>query len=191
MARTHMKTAELESYQDQLLSIRQDAGGLMSGLTDAQFNWQPGPGRWSMSGCFDHLNISAATLFIPGIDAAISTARAKGLASNGPFAYPALERWLARANDAPPRLRFKAPRRFHPVAAKPVSDVRAEFMRWQDELDRRLNEADGLDLKRAKHKSPIPLVKWSLGMFFQMMLAHERRHIWQARQVRQDKAFPA
>jgi hypothetical protein len=46
--------AELESYSDQLLSVRQDAGGLMSGLSDAQFNWQPAPGRWSMAGCFDH-----------------------------------------------------------------------------------------------------------------------------------------
>ena len=46
LERPHMKTAELESYQDQLLSIRQDATGLMSGLSDAQFNWQPEPGRW-------------------------------------------------------------------------------------------------------------------------------------------------
>ena len=36
---------ELETYLDQLLSIRQDADGLMSRLTDEQFNWQPGPGR--------------------------------------------------------------------------------------------------------------------------------------------------
>jgi hypothetical protein len=30
-------------------------------------------------------------------------------------------------------------------------------------------------------------VKWSLGGFFQMMLAHERRHTFQARQ---NPAFP-
>jgi hypothetical protein len=34
-------------------------------------------------------------------------------------------------------------------------------------------------------------VNWSLGGFFQMMLAHERRHTFQARQVRQNPAFPA
>jgi len=34
-------------------------------------------------------------------------------------------------------------------------------------------------------------VKWSLGAYFQLMLAHERRHVWQARIVRQNPAFPA
>jgi hypothetical protein len=186
-----MKTAELDSYADQLLSIRQDATGLMSGMSDAQFNWQPAPGRWSMAGCFDHLNLSAAGLFMPSIDAAIATARAQGLKSNGPFVYSAFERWCIRTNDAPPGIRFKAPRPVQPASNKTIDAVRSEFLRWQDELGRRLREADGLDLKRARHQSPIPLVKWSLGAYFQLMLAHERRHIWQARQVRQDRAFPA
>jgi hypothetical protein len=186
-----MKTAELDSYADQLLSIRQDATGLMSGLSDAQFNWQSGPERWSMAGCFDHLNLSAAQLFIPSIDAAIAGARAQGLNSHGPFVYSAFERWCVKTNDAPPRMRFKAPKRVQPGAHKPIDAVRTEFLRWQDELDRRLRNADGLDLRRARHKSPIPFVKWSLGAFFQLMLAHERRHVWQARQVRQNQAFPA
>jgi hypothetical protein len=185
-----MKTAELDSYADQLLSIRQDATGLMSSLSDEQFNWNPSPDRWSLAGCFDHLNLSAAQLFIPAIDAAIATARTNGLKGHGPFVYSAFERWCVRTNDAPPRMRFKAPRPVQPAAGKPVDAVRAEFLRWQDEFGRRLREADGLDLRRARHKSPIPLVKWSLGTFFQMMLAHERRHIWQARQVRQNPAFP-
>jgi len=188
--RTHMKTAELESYQDQLLSIRQDAGGLMAGLTDAQFNWQPEPKRWSMAGCFEHLNLSAAKLFIPRIDAAITNAREQRLESSGPFVYSAFERWCVRTNDAPARRRFKAPRPVRPAASRPVDAVRAEFLRWQDELDKRLRDADGLDLHRAKQQSPIPLVKWSLGTYFQLMLAHERRHIWQAREVRQHPSFP-
>ena len=183
--------AELESYSDQLLSIRQDAGGLMSGLSDTQFNWQPEPARWSMAGCFEHLNKSAAQLFVPSIDAAIAHARAQCLTGSGPFAYSAFERWCVRTNDAPARMRFKAPKQVQPSSSRPLDDVRAEFMRWQDELGRTLRDADGLDLRRAKQKSPIPLVKFSLGTFIRLMLAHERRHIHQARQVRQHSSFPA
>ena len=65
--------AELEGYNDELLSVKQEATGLMSGLSDAQFNWQPEPGRWSMAGCFDHLNKSAQG-FISKIHAAIADA---------------------------------------------------------------------------------------------------------------------
>jgi hypothetical protein len=183
--------AELEGYSDQLLSVKQDATGLMSGLSDSQFNWQPEPGRWSMAGCFDHLNKSAAQLFIPKIDAAIARARAQDLKSHGPFAYSAFERWCVKTNDAPAKMRFKAPRRVQPAAGKRLDEVRAEFLRWQDELGRCLRESDGLDLARAKEKSPIPFVKWSLGAFILLMLAHERRHTFQARQVRTNPSFPA
>jgi len=183
--------AEIESDSDQLLSIRQDALGLMSGLSDAQFNWQPGPGRWSMAGCFDHLNKSAAQLFIPNIDAAIANATTQGLKSDGPFAYSALERWAVRTNDAPAKMRFKAPKKVRPAGSLRVDDVRTEFARWQDEIATRLRQADGLDLRRAKYTWPFWPLKWSLGASFQLMLAHERRHIWQARQVRQSPGFPS
>ena len=183
--------AELQGYGDQLLSVRQDAVGLMSGLSDAQFNWQSDRRRWSMAGCFDHLNLAAATLFIPKIDAAITRAKAQGLRSSGPFAYSAFERWCIKTNDAPAKMRFPAPKAVRPATNKPVDEVRSEFNRWQDELKKRLQDADGLDLRRAKEKSPVPLVKWSLGAFIQLMLAHERRHVYQARIVRQDPGFPA
>jgi len=182
--------AELEGYSDQLLSVKQDATGVMSDLSDAQFNWQPAPGRWSMAGCFDHLNKSAP-VFIPKIDAAIATARARGLKSDGPFAYPALERWVIRNNDAPPRMRFKASKITQPAPHLPIDQVRTEFLRWQDELKKRLHDASGLDLRRAKETFPFWPLKWSLGSFIQMMISHERRHIYQARQVRQHPGFPA
>jgi hypothetical protein len=34
-------------------------------------------------------------------------------------------------------------------------------------------------------------LKWSLGTFILLMIAHERRHVYQARQVRQSPGFPA
>ena len=66
-----------------------------------------------------------------------------------------------------------------------------EFMEWQAAIDERIRRADGLDLKRTRERSPaVPLVKWSLGTMLAITLAHERRHLWQAREVRNDKRFP-
>lgn len=183
--------AELQNYGDQLLSVRQDAVGLMSGLSEAQFNWQPAPGRWSVAGCIDHLNKSAASLFIPKIDGAIADARARGLKSDGPFAFPLFERWAIRTNDAPAKMRFKAPKGVQPSPNLSLDQVRTEFVRWQDELSKRIHEADGLDLRRAKEVFPFWPLKWSLGTLMLMMISHERRHIHQAREVRQNPSFPA
>ena len=182
--------AELQGYGDQLLSIRQDATGLMSGVSDAQFNWQPGPGRWSMAGCFDHLNKSASDLFMPKIDRALADARARNLRSDGPFAYPLLERWFVKTSDAPAKIKFKAQKKHQPAPHLSVDQVRADFLRWQDELQKRMREADGYDLRRAKQTFPFWPFTWSLGGFMLMMMSHERRHIHQAREVRQNPSFP-
>jgi hypothetical protein len=181
---------ELETYLDQLLSVRQDADGLMSGLTEKQFNWRPEPRRWSMAECFDHLNITAEQLFIPRIDAAIALARQRGLTGPGPFVYPALQRIFLRLSEPPPKIRFKAPAAVKPKQTRPLTTVRNDFMTWQDRLGDRIRQADGLDLRRARHPSPMPLWQWSLGTFLAVMLAHERRHVWQAREVRKTSGFP-
>ena len=190
---TVMKTAENSSpTQDQLLSIRQDATGLMSGLSDAQFNWQPEPGRWSMAGCFDHLNLSAAQLFMPSIDAAIAHARARR--GSRATDRSSTRRSNAGACGRTTRRRACVSRRrnaFSRCRASRSTRFVPSFSAGRTSSANACVEADGLDLQRAKHKSPIPLVKWSLGAYFQLMLAHERRHVWQARMVRQNPAFPA
>jgi hypothetical protein len=181
--------SQLEGYVDQLVSIRQQVPGLVAHLTDAQFKWRPDPRRWSMAHCFDHLNTSAR-VFVPAIDGTIERARARGLTGSGPFAYPMLDRLFIAFNEPPPRLRVPAPRVLVPAPAASMSEIIAEFMDWQDRLRDRIRLAEGLDLRRARGRSPaLPLVAWSLGGLFAITLAHERRHLWQARQVRNAAGF--
>ena len=175
---------QLEGYLDQLLSIRQQVPGLVAQLTEAQFKWSPGPKRWSMAHCFEHLNASARA-FVPTMDRTIEEARRAGLTGPGPFAYPMHERLFINFNEPPPRLRIPAPRVLVPTPAKPMVEIVTEFMEWQDKLGATIRRADGLDLRRARGRSPaLPLFRWSLGAQFAITLAHERRHLWQARQVR-------
>jgi hypothetical protein len=183
--------AEIETYLDQLQSIKQDAPGLLSRLSASQFNWRPAPNRWSIADCFSHLN-AAAREFVPVIDAAVADARSRGILGDGPFAYGLIERAFVWAMEPPPKLRVRAPRRFQPAAPpRSIDAVADEFMGWQEEIAALIRRADGLDLRRARHRSPAtPLITYSLGTSFASLLAHERRHIWQARRVRQEPAFP-
>ena len=176
--------AAIEGYLDQLLSIRQQVPGLVANLSEEQFGWSPGPKRWSMAQCFDHLNVTARE-FVPAIDRAIADARARGLTGSGPFTYSLFERLFLRSTEPPPGLRFPAPRVLRPAPGKPMAAILSEFTDWQDRLDARLRLADGLDLRRARARSPaFPLFVWSLGSLFAITLAHERRHLWQVRQIR-------
>src|SRR5262245_47117128 len=98
-SRTAMNS-EIEGYQDQLLSIRQDAPGIVGGLAEDGVNWRPAPNRWSIGECFAHLNVSAKRS-IEALDEAIADARARGLTASGPFTYPLLERLFVRSQEPP------------------------------------------------------------------------------------------
>jgi hypothetical protein len=183
----NLVNAEIETLQDQLLSVRQDVPGIVHGLAAAQFNQRPAKNRWSIAECLDHLN-ATARLLMPGFDAAIEKGQSLGLTSNGPFAYPLFERLFLAAMEPPPRFRFRAPAPLAPAPShRDPGEALREFLTWQERLGERILRADGLDLRRVRMRSPVqPLLAYSLGTGFAATLAHERRHLWQARQVRNE-----
>lgn len=185
--------SDLESYRLQLVAIRQDAPSLWGGLTDAQFNWKPSADKWSIGECLAHLNQTASKT-VPVLDEMIARGRSKGLLANGPFVPGLIERMFIRSLEPPVRMRAKAPKRLLPPSSSTLSieSVSREFFEWQDAIDARLDRADGINLVRVKGPSPaFPLIKWSLSAMLAITLAHERRHIWQARELRKHPQFPS
>ncbi len=99
--------------------------------------------------------------------------------------------WVVRIAEPPPRGRVKAPRAFRPKEEQPLDTVVTKFQELQDQIVERLRQANGVDLWRTKIRSPaIALLKLSLGETFALLTAHERRHLWQAEQVKGDPGFP-
>lgn len=174
---------ELESYRTQFAQIKSDAGAFLEGLTEAQFNWRQAPGRWSIGECLSHLNITAS-LFLPKADEQMSRAREKGLLSHGPFRYGFIGNFIIRTTEPPVKLKVKNPKIFAPVPDQSMAQVSSEFLSLQDELIKRVEAANGIDLARVKLVSPVNKhLKFSLGQMFALTTAHERRHLWQAKQV--------
>ena len=174
---------ELDAYLRQLDAIRADARQLVAGLSDAEFNRRPAAGRWSAAECLDHLNTLRKIL--PAIDRAITHAAARGLRSEGPFHYGWFARWMIRSFEPPPQRRFRNPRLLEPAHQPLAPDaVLREFLSLRDALTRRVQQADGLDLERVIVVSPVSrFFRMPLGGYFAFLLAHDRRHLWQARQA--------
>ena len=73
-----------------------------------------------------------------------------------------------------------------------MADVLTEWEASHARLEEVVRQADGLDLERIKVPSPVTnLIKYNLGMAFWIQTAHDRRHLWQAREVRNHPGFPA
>lgn len=182
--------AEIERLLYQAGVVKMDARGLTSTLTEEQFHWKPAPQAWSVGECFGHLN-ATNRLWLPLLEEAVERGRAKGLLGEGPFVYGWFSRWLLAKTEPPPKSRFPAPARLRPAAGRPLSEVMGEFLERHERLERLLRAADGLDLARIRVASPgFRRLRHSLGISFWLVLAHDRRHIYQAREVCKMAGFP-
>jgi DinB superfamily len=174
---------ELTDDLRQLEAIKADARALVARASRDQFNRQPGPKRWSVGQCLDHLN-NLRKMF-PAIDGTIQAAEQRGLRSPGPFAYGWFARWSVRSMEPPPRFRMRTVEMLLPRDAPLEGDeVLREFLAVREQFAERIGNADGLDLKRAVVQSPVSrFVRLPLGAYIAFLLAHDRRHLWQAHQA--------
>lgn len=180
----------LQDYRRQFEAIEQDARALLDGLSDKQFNWRAGAGRWSIGECIAHLNVTGQ-MFLPGIDRCIKEARARKLFADGTFRHSLLGGIFIRSIEPPAKLRFKAPKLYAPLPEHLLAVAVPAFASLHEQFTRRIGEANGLNLRRVKVASPVnKFIKLTLGECFALLAAHERRHLWQARQVRDDPNFP-
>src|SRR2546422_11561452 len=96
-------TLELQHMLEQLEAIKADGRAVAAGLTDAQFNWHPGPGRWSIADCLQHLNVGVSKT-LPAFDRAIAQGRSQGQLAPGPFHYGWFSRWMIGSMEPPPKI---------------------------------------------------------------------------------------
>jgi hypothetical protein len=178
------------SLAEEFEAAKADGRALYEGLLEDGFRWRPSPKAWSMAECLDHLNV-VGRKYLRGIDAAIDAGHAKGARGDGSIRYGLMERFLVRSMDAPPLFHMKTPRSFVPAASASVHDGLRAFLELQDEFRQRLARAADLDLSRVKVRSPVSRhLKLTLAAAFAMIAAHQRRHLWQARQVKTQPRFP-
>lgn len=156
-------TGGLAGFRAQVERNQEHARRLVEGLDDEAFRWRPEPRRWSMAECFEHMDVSLG-LYLPAIDGAVERAKAQSWRCSPPPPRPGfLAKWFVGLLEPPPKRRFRAFGPFVPQQVRPLADALPRFLRSRDELLRRLRDAEGLDLQRAKLRSPaVPLLRFSL-----------------------------
>jgi len=182
---------ELAGYRAQLSLIEERVRDLVTPLDDRRVSWRPGPDRWSVGECIEHLSV-IASLLIPKIREAVDRGRKKGLFGDGPFVYSWPGRMFVESLQPSARIKIRTMKMYTPRPGLTKDDVVTRFFRCQKEFRRLIEAAEGLDLVRIKVASPANrLLRFSLGIWFAASVAHEQRHLEQASRVVRDKAFPA
>ena len=66
------------------------------------------------------------------------------------------------------------------------------FLHSQEDMRRVVRESADLDLNRIRFRNPfIGFLRFTVGAGLLIIAAHNRRHLWQAEQVRRAAGFPA
>ncbi len=163
---------------------------LIDGLSDAQLLWRPSPGSWSIIECLHHLNATLASYRRP-MRVTFERERQNAPLAPSSFRVGFIASKFAGILEPPYRMKVKAPGALLPPAEIEPAKVIAEFTRTREELLEFARDASRVDMSSIRFASPVmSLLKLSLTEAFLVILAHDRRHLWQAENVRNQPTFP-
>jgi hypothetical protein len=189
-----VKTANQPLPQD-LLSILneldrtdQEAQQLVAELSQAQLNWRPAPAAWSVAQCLAHLGQMNSVL-TSALRTAVNQTNKNSVMPRRPVQPGWFGRWFISQMEAPPRRKLKTPKQGIPAPPQNGEEVLRAFIAAHDELRSLIHQAQDLDLNRIRFRNPfIGLLRYSVGTALLVIAAHDRRHLWQAQQVRAQQA---
>jgi hypothetical protein len=124
-------------------------------------------------------------MFLPVLEKALGDARKRGLTlKKGGLKMDLIGRVLRWFLEPPIRQRVKTTAPFVPRSVRAKAEAFGEFAALQSKLAEQLTAARDLDLSRIKIVSPFDKrVRYNVYSAFRILVAHQRRHLWQAEQV--------
>ena len=119
------------------------AESLVAGLTRAQFNWRPEPGRWSIGQCLSHLNtVNGGDL--AALRATIEAGKERKQTGEGPFTYGFFSRKFVASMEPPAKRKSKTPKYYEPPPEADPETTLAEYRRISGEIRKLSQSAAGL-----------------------------------------------
>jgi len=190
---------------EELRELRPDRAELMAELTrlafevkqlaepldDAQFNWRPKPEAWSVAQCLDHL-VRVNRAYLDALESAADEGRRRGEMGDAPLAPGRLGAWFIRQLEPPPKRKLPTVKRGVPAERCIKAATLVAFGGEQQRLIGLVRATSDLDCNAIRFSNPLAfgLRAFSLATGLLVLAAHERRHLWQARQIVGHDGFP-
>lgn len=170
---------------------RETSLALLTPLTRDQLEWSPGGGRWSIAQVCAHM-ARATTMYVTALDDAVRAGHASAAYAERPYTGSLMARLLVWSMEPPPRFRMPSPRDLRPAPQPDGVVARNAYLDAQADFLQLLERAAGLDLKNVRMRIPEPpRTRLALGTVLAFLLAHERRHLWQITNLRNEPGLPA
>jgi hypothetical protein len=183
--------SDLQELLDQIDAADRAGADLATSVTDEQFHWRPHDGAgWSIAQCLEHLAIMNRH-YGGAVRSGIDEGRRRGLRRDGPARPSFFGQRFIRSQEPPARIKVKAPK----VGRSPQNKPREEIMRAYHEahefVRQLIRDAAEIDLNRSTFQNPfVSFIRMRVGTGLAILAAHDRRHLWQAEQVKLAPGYP-
>ena len=177
---------DIRELHEQLEAAARDAKLLVAGLSEERGMRRPDSGGWSVSECLDHL-ATGNRVYLDEMQEPANRARARGDYRRSPAKPGWIGRFFISSLEPPPKWwsKLKAPRKIRPRVTPPLAETFDAFESSHANVFAFLHANADLDLAAIRFPNPfVRGVRFSLATGLHVIMAHERRHLLQAWQVR-------
>ena len=182
-------TLPLAEVTRALVSVARDAQATFGSLGASQLNWRPDERRWSIAQCFQHLLTANGLVLQSAQDALKNPARI--VWQRLPLVPRLWGSVLIRSQAPGTTRKFIAPEKARPTTSDIPGDIIDRFADHHHAAAEWLQTVDERDAVRAVMISPfIRFVTYSVLDGCRLVVAHDHRHVAQARRVLRSPEFP-
>lgn len=184
---------QLSRWRQELHLIEQQVGLDLGRLSAEQFNWRPAEGKWSVAECIDHLAV-VTSLMLEKVRQVLEKAGAEGKTGQGPYRYGMMGGWFAKMMEQPGKRSMPSPKNFAPGSNLMKVEVLARYEAVMREFARTIDASYSLPLDKLKASSAAEgggWLKFNIAAWYAASLAHNRRHVAQAKRVMETPGFPS
>lgn len=168
-----------------------DTASAFGSLDARQVNWRPDPAKWSVAQCLDHL-LAANRLMMAAGQRALDGAQPRTIWQRMPLLPGLFGKMLIRSQAPQATRKYTASPLAQPAASDIAADVVARFVSQNREIVGWLRGLDEPRTARAVMTSPfVAFIVYSVLDGARLVLAHDHRHLEQARRVTQAPGFPS
>jgi len=177
---------QLDEVKAQFDAASARARQLLTETSAGNLTRRPQPDRWSAAECIAHLTLTNQH-YPPLIQGALEQAPP----GDGPYGMDFRGRLLRWILEPPYRSGVKTMPSMEPPTGESPEQVLAAFLSSQEEILKLLEAARGKALEKTTITSPFSKrMRYNAYSCFQVLAAHERRHLWQAEQALAQMVMP-
>ncbi len=179
-----MASSQIISWQKELIDNTKMYVETFEHLSPQALNWKPQADKWSVGQCIDHVMVTNLTYF-PIIKQAANKTYQHTFWQKMPF-LPSLMGSMLFKTLAPAQAKNKVKtfQIFEPTSSQIAADILHQYQIHKKELYDLFEKTDGLAHEKIIISSPVnKYIIYSLKIAMDIIVAHEKRHFWQAKNV--------